>query len=75
MHYQVVFIIHGVGDQKVGYSNKFQKKLSKLVKKYSSVSKNDVTTIYKEIRWSQITQRIQDKLAKADELQFRKNQL
>ncbi len=64
MYYQVVFIIHGVGDQDKGYSMPFQKKLKKFIKSYSNVPNTNIKTILKEIRWSPITQKIQDKLAK-----------
>lgn len=63
MHYQVVFIIHGVGDQRDGYSEAFQEAVQQHVGAMSQCSAADVRVLYKEIRWSEETQDIQDALA------------
>ena len=62
MHYQVVFIIHGVGGQVSGYSTPFQGDVQQHIGSMSSATSDDVRIIYKEIHWSEITQDIQDEL-------------
>ena len=62
MHHQVIFVIHGVGDQQIGYSAEFQGSVQQHVGAMSSCSADDVRVIYKEIRWSEETQAIQDAL-------------